>query len=297
MSCLKRKTISLFLIFSLLVGIVGIANMDTAYAASKKIHVKKKTVSMSVGSTYTQKLIGKNGKAIKATKVKWKSKNTAVAKISKKGKITAVKAGTAKMTAKYKGKTYKFTVKVSASAQNVSTIRKIYNYVYSNGYSVDSSYYVSGNRCIETASGSDVFIISIKTDDPTKVYFASFRTKPEPTKYADTTETTMLTYDMNNPASGKVEFFQVYYTGTSVSSWGHYTSQGVMNYGSYTGGSYISEQGITDITKGDNRTPVSTGSYDSKPLIDGAQLMTGGVDRLLSKAMNLRLRNIGFSKL
>ena len=108
----KRKLLSIMLILSLFIGMVGIVNAEPSYAASKKIHVKKKTVSIYVGSTYQQKLIDKKGKTIKATKVKWKSKNASVAKVSKKGKITAVKKGTAKMTAKYKGKTYKFTVNV-----------------------------------------------------------------------------------------------------------------------------------------------------------------------------------------
>lgn len=102
----------MFLSVVVLVGMIGYINIDTTYAATKKIHLKKTTVSLNAGKTYQQKLIDKKGKTIKATKVKWKSKKTSVAKIDKKGKIKAVKAGTAKMTAKYKGKTYKFTVKV-----------------------------------------------------------------------------------------------------------------------------------------------------------------------------------------
>ena len=109
---MKKKVLSFLLIFSLMFGIVGVFNVDTTYAASKKIHLKKTTVSIVAGETYQQKLIDKNGKTIKATAVKWKSLKTSVAKINKKGKITAVNAGTAKMTAKYKGKTFKFTVKV-----------------------------------------------------------------------------------------------------------------------------------------------------------------------------------------
>lgn len=108
----KRKLLSIMLILSLFIGMVGIVNAEPSYAASKKIHVKKKTVSLQVGKKYQQKLIAKNGKTIKAKKVNWKSKKPSVAKINKKGKITAVRPGTAKMTAKYKGKTYKFTVKV-----------------------------------------------------------------------------------------------------------------------------------------------------------------------------------------
>ena len=112
---IKRKTLSVLLIISLFIGMVGVVNVNISYAATKKIHIKKKTVTIVAGKTYQQKLISKKGKTIKATKVKWKSSNKKIAKINKKGKITAVKKDTVKMTAKYKGKTYKFTVKVKKS--------------------------------------------------------------------------------------------------------------------------------------------------------------------------------------
>lgn len=116
----KSKLLSLLIVFSLFVSIVAAVNVDVSYAASKKIHLKKTTVTLAAGSKYQQKLLSKRGKSIKATKVKWKSQKKSVAKIDKKGKITAVKAGTAKMTAKYKGKTYKFTVKVKTANKLVS---------------------------------------------------------------------------------------------------------------------------------------------------------------------------------
>lgn len=116
----KSKLLSLLIVFSLFVSIVAAVNVDVSYAASKKIHLKKTTVTLAAGSKYQQKLLSKSGKSIKATKVKWKSQKKSVAKIDKKGKITAVKAGTAKMTAKYKGKTYKFTVKVKTANKLVS---------------------------------------------------------------------------------------------------------------------------------------------------------------------------------
>ena len=137
MQTIRKKGISLLVILAMLVSIVGIANTDTTYAATKKIHLKKTTVNLVVGKTYQQKLIAKNGKVIKATKVKWKSKNKSIAKINKKGKITAVKAGTAKMTAKYKGKTYKFTVKVkkkAAPAPAKTGLQKLYSYINQYGY-------------------------------------------------------------------------------------------------------------------------------------------------------------------
>lgn len=85
----------------------------TAQAASKKkIRVKKKNITITTGTTYTQKLLDKKGKTISASKVKWKSSGKKIAKINKNGKITAVKKGKVTMTATYKGKKYKFTVTV-----------------------------------------------------------------------------------------------------------------------------------------------------------------------------------------
>ena len=112
MNRFTQKTLSLLMVLSMVISIAGFAGINPAYAATGKIHLAKTTISKVVGQTYQQKLYNKNGKAISATKVTWKSAKTSVAKISKKGKITAVKAGTAAMTAKYNGKTYKFTVKV-----------------------------------------------------------------------------------------------------------------------------------------------------------------------------------------
>ena len=83
-----------------------------AEAASKKIQLKKKKIKLTVGETYSQKLLDKNGKTIDGSKVTWKSKNKKVANVSKSGKVTAVKAGKTTITAKYKGKTYKFTITV-----------------------------------------------------------------------------------------------------------------------------------------------------------------------------------------
>ncbi len=106
MSTKIKKRLSMLVAFSLLMLTVGIFISDPSYAAAKKVHLKKMTISIVQGKTYQQQLIDRKGKTIKATKVKWKSGKTSVAKISKKGKITAVKTGTAPMTAKYGGKTW-----------------------------------------------------------------------------------------------------------------------------------------------------------------------------------------------
>ena len=139
MKVAKSKGLALLIIFSLLLGLIGIAGPESAYAATKKIHLKSNTITIATGKTYQQKLIAKNGKTIKATKIKWKSSKTSIAKIDKKGKVKAVKKGTAKMTAKYNGKTYKFTVKVRKPQLNAPTITSVKRQRYKS----DGDYYNS----------------------------------------------------------------------------------------------------------------------------------------------------------
>ena len=76
------------------------------------LKLKAATVKIGVTQTYQQLLLQTNGKAIPVSKIIWRSGNASVATITSGGKVTAVKAGTAKMTAVYCGKTYSFTVNV-----------------------------------------------------------------------------------------------------------------------------------------------------------------------------------------
>lgn len=95
----RRKLLSIILILSLVISMVfittEISNAET---------LKKKTVVMkTIGGTYQQKLYTNSGKLIKASKVKWKSSNPKIAKVSKNGKITAISKGTTTIDAVYLG--------------------------------------------------------------------------------------------------------------------------------------------------------------------------------------------------
>lgn len=293
-----KKIISFILVLFLFVGMVGIVNVDTSYAASKKIHLKKTTVSVVAGKTYQQKLIDKKGKTIKATKIKWKSSKTSVARINKKGKITAVKAGTAKMTARYKGKTYKFTVKVKKAKSSNDYTSKIYNYVNTNGFIPEDNRYISGDYCVESEieygqdsngySTETTYAISIKRGDKTKVYFNMYYKSASGTE-----ERTILEYNAQSSV-GYVGFLQFYYTNNK---WYHYISEGEMLYNKYTGKSYSTEKGIVNITYGDNKNPAELNSYNTKALVEAEKKLVVGVDKLLNSKMKIRLRSIGFNNL
>lgn len=114
MTSIKNRILAALLIFCMVFSVAAAMNTDTAHAASKT-HLKKTSIKIHPESSYQQKLLDKNGKVIKASKVTWTTKNPDVAVITSTGKVRSLKRGTADMTAKYKGKTYKFKVKVASS--------------------------------------------------------------------------------------------------------------------------------------------------------------------------------------
>lgn len=81
-----------------------------AHAAFGLPKMKTARVSVVPGQKVAQSLVDSNGKKISNDKVTWASKDKSVAKVSSKGNITGVKAGTAVITAKYNGHTYYCTV-------------------------------------------------------------------------------------------------------------------------------------------------------------------------------------------
>lgn len=74
--------------------------------AKAKVKLNKTTISLQKGKTYTLKVKGTKKKA------KWSSNKKTIATVTKKGKVTAKKPGTAVITAKIGKKKYKCKVKV-----------------------------------------------------------------------------------------------------------------------------------------------------------------------------------------
>ena len=94
-------------------------------AASKKAKPKlnKTKISVKTGKTYTLKVHG-------TTRMpKWKSSNKKVATVSKTGKVTAKKAGTAKITATIGKTRLTCTVKVKKASTGSSKYTKNYTKV------------------------------------------------------------------------------------------------------------------------------------------------------------------------
>lgn len=110
-----KKLLSTLLLLAMLVSLTPIGGGETAQAATK---LSKKTFKIQVGKKVSL-CLKVNGKKVKATKVKWSSKNKKIAKISKKGVVTGVKKGETKIIAKYKKK--KYTAKVQVTAKKSDT--------------------------------------------------------------------------------------------------------------------------------------------------------------------------------
>lgn len=116
MGSMMKKVIALFMAFMLIAGMIPV----TAYAATGKAKVKSvtiknldtKTLVLKPKQTFKLKTkVTVSGKASK--KVSFSSSNNKVATVSSKGKIKAVKKGTAKITVKSKADTKKkVTIKV-----------------------------------------------------------------------------------------------------------------------------------------------------------------------------------------
>ena len=89
-------------------GSVKISFSSDSRQPAETIHLSRKKLTLSKGKSTKIKLIG-----VAANKVKWRSSNKTVARVSK-GKITGRKPGKAVITATYKGKQYKCKVTVKA---------------------------------------------------------------------------------------------------------------------------------------------------------------------------------------
>ena len=103
-----RKITALLLMAVMVAGMLAVPG-GNVQAAKRKVQLSKKKVTLEVGKKVTLKL--KN--APKKKKITWSSNKKKVASVSKKGVVTAKKAGKANITAKVSGKKYvcKVTVK------------------------------------------------------------------------------------------------------------------------------------------------------------------------------------------
>ena len=146
----------------LAVGILGTSLLPNIPAEAAKVKLNKTKYTLKVGSSYTLKIKGTKAK------VKWSTNNKKVATVSKKGKVTGKKAGSAVITAKVSKKKYtcKITVKnkptgkLGSKANPISAYKKNTFTYYEEGkkrgkISLQLLSFVSGDEAAKMASAVD----------------------------------------------------------------------------------------------------------------------------------------------
>ena len=123
----------------------------TAIAGLYTLKLNSSRITLNPGKSYTLKVNG-----TKLTPA-WRSSNSKIVTVNKKGRITAKKAGTAKITATLGGKKFVCTVtvkKASAAANKLAkNYAKVRNYINKNGrYSEDGSKYIEASIDAETTA-------------------------------------------------------------------------------------------------------------------------------------------------
>lgn len=143
---MKKKVLSLLAIVSLVLTLA----LPTDVSAKTKL--SKKSITITKGKTYTLKVKGTKKKA------KWTSSKKSVAIVSKKGKVTGKKRGSATITAKIGKK--KYICKVKVETPSLSTTKKSMavgsNYTLKlNGCSRAKKFYTS-NKSVAAVSSKGV---------------------------------------------------------------------------------------------------------------------------------------------
>lgn len=112
----KWNTLPVVLALTLVLGLL-VLPVKIEASGKKKVKLNKTKITLIVGKTATLKI--KN--APKGKKVIWSTNKKKVATVSKKGKVTAKKVGTAKITAKVAKKKYTCKVTVKKKAASAGT--------------------------------------------------------------------------------------------------------------------------------------------------------------------------------
>ena len=132
----------------------------TAIAGLNSLTLNKTSLTLTPKKTYTLKI---NGTSLKPS---WKSSNTKVASVTSAGKVTAVKTGTANITAILGGR--KFTCKVtvknpaSVNAKLTQNYAKLKKYISQKGrYTEDGSQFIN----VKVNEESTLMIGYLKKED------------------------------------------------------------------------------------------------------------------------------------
>jgi hypothetical protein len=208
---LNRKLFAMIMITAICFSFVTLLFNNEARAASIKLN--KKTVYMSKGKTTTLKVKGTTAK------VKWKSSDSSVVKVSKKGKLTAKNYGTATITAKVKKKTLKCKVKVERKGEKNARILR--DYILKNGTKSGSTRYISKKVYDGDDSEGTTYIYSITASSKNNILTFEYSTSTtEPPAYRKVTMKIDLIGGSGAVKTGTTELYHE--DGYGIDTWERY---------------------------------------------------------------------------
>lgn len=181
---------SLALAFATAVTALPAAGYDAAVVAeAATLKLNQKAISLEQGDTYRLKVKGSGKK-----KVKWSSSDPEVAKVGKKGKVTAVSEGNAIVSAKVGKKTLKCTVTVTVAmiedddsgsdgSQTGESVGDYYDrisdYIAANGRTMENGNLVVSQQV--SAAGSAVILAIVKSTSDGYIMFTYSMSKDKAT--------------------------------------------------------------------------------------------------------------------
>ncbi|GKU83830.1 Ig-like domain-containing protein [Niallia sp. NCCP-28] len=134
----------------------------TSPIPAKSVKINKKSATLIKGKTLTLSATVSPSNTTNKT-IKWKSSNANVAKVDSKGKVTAVGAGTAKITAKtVNGKTSSMAINVPYTKSLSAGTWKAGKHLPAGRYKITTN---SGSGNLFIASGTDHFVNEILSSE------------------------------------------------------------------------------------------------------------------------------------
>ena len=161
-------------------------SMQMTVMAANSPSINKKSATLTVGKTLQLKM--KNT----TRKVSWSSSNKKVATVTSKGKVKAIKAGTAKITAKVSGKKYtcKVTVKnANSKASKVKFTNTTGGDFVRGGSNATASFMLNNTSTgvevrVQTAAGNTVYTKTFAKCKENKIYSFTWNGKKKNGSYA-----------------------------------------------------------------------------------------------------------------
>lgn len=149
---MKKKYLLLMALFT--VVLFAASNFDVD-AGATSFNISNTSYTLVKGKTLQLKVNG-----VKSKKIKWKSSKKSVATVSKTGLVKAVKSGTATISGKYKGITFKTKIVVEDKKQQVEVANNDMVTIYYCRTSDGKTYFIVQNKTKRVIQ-ADVEYVSI----------------------------------------------------------------------------------------------------------------------------------------